>query len=96
MNDTVASGAETTRPGFAVQGALNDTWRAFANYQRAYSPEQALTDSGERRVGAGIGYTFNQGPSLDMSWQRKTEVDQGVDTQRQDDVGVRMRYDLKF
>lgn len=96
MQDTTAAGAETTRPGLALQGALNDTWRAFANYQRAYTPEQALTDSGERRLGAGLGYKFNQGPTLDMSWQRKTEMDQGVDTSRQDDVGVRMRYDLKF
>lgn len=96
MRDATDAGSETMRPGFAVQGALNDTWRAFANYQRAYTPEQALTESGERRLGAGVGYKFNQGPSLDMSWQRKTEADQGVDTTRQDDVGVRMRYDLKF
>lgn len=96
MNDSTAAGAEVTRPGFAVQGALNETWRAFANYSRAYTPEQAATESGERRLGAGVGYKFNQGPALDMSWQRKTEADQGVDTSRQDDVGVRMRYDLKF
>lgn len=96
LRDTDATGAETTRPGFAVQGALNDNWRAFANYQRAFTPEQAATESGERRLGAGVGYKFNQGPSLDMSWQRKTEADQGIDTSRQDDVGVRMRYDLKF
>ncbi len=96
MQDTDAAGGETMRPGLALQGALNDTWRAFASYQRAYTPEQALNDSGERRLGAGLGYKFDQGPSLDMSWQRKTEMDQGIDTQRQDDVGVRMRYDLKF
>jgi len=96
MRDTTTTGDETTRPSLALQGALNDNWRAFANYQRAYTPEQALTESGERRLGAGLGYKFNQGPSLDMSWQRKTEADQGIDTSRQDDVGVRMRYDLKF
>lgn len=95
MREGTGSG-ETLRPGMALQGALNDTWRAFANYSRAYTPAEAATEGGERRYGAGLGYRFSQGPTLDMSWQRRAEADQGVDATRKDDVGLRMRYDLKF
>jgi len=96
MRETGPDGGETLNPSLAVTGVLNDSWRAFANYARSYAPDEAAADAGELRYGAGLGYKFSQGPSLDMSWQRRTERDFSADESRQDDIGVRMRYDLKF
>jgi len=89
------------QPGMALQGTLDDTWRAFANYSAA---RRSVGDSDagelveERNYGAGVGYSFDSGPNLDLAWNRKTErpASQEQPGAPQDSVGVRVHYGLKF
>lgn len=99
VQQTDPAGAEVVRPGMALQGSLND-WRAFANYSatREAAPAPAAEPApGERGYGAGLGYVFDKGPSVDLAWmRRKTERESPTEEAARDSVGLRMKYDLKF
>ncbi|MCK6452822.1 MAG: hypothetical protein L6R19_18535 [Alphaproteobacteria bacterium] len=88
------------QPGMALQGTIDDSWRAFANYGATRRPAED-PDAGDfaqdRSYGAGIGYSFDSGPNLDLAWNRKVEHQTAQDQPAaQDSVGVRVHYGLKF
>ncbi|MCC7047588.1 MAG: hypothetical protein IT562_12825 [Alphaproteobacteria bacterium] len=93
------AGAEVVRPGMALKGSLDD-WRAFANYsatREAAPAPPAEPATGERSYGAGLGYVFGQGPSVDLAWmRRKAERESLTEEAARDSVGLRMKYNLKF
>lgn len=82
-------------PGMAVQSTIDDQWRAFANYS-ARSADGSET-SQDRSYGAGIGYSFQAGPNLDLAWNRKVEHQTSLDQPTaQDSVGIKLKYGVKF